>query len=118
MHDMSAFKLSEGLLWSLLELKTGQNKTSETPKVPFVANIKPCIFLYIYKQVEGFRLKCVVCCLKVWQIPDGGLTTPMTDAIVTLEGHSKRVGILAWHPSAFNILLTAGRIIYQKIFEN
>lgn len=32
----------------------------------------------------------------------------MTDAIVTLEGHSKRVGILAWHPSAFNILLTAG----------
>ncbi|MEQ2266925.1 Coronin-1C-A [Xenotaenia resolanae] len=32
----------------------------------------------------------------------------MTDAIVTLEGHSKRVGILAWHPCAFNILLTAG----------
>lgn len=48
------------------------------------------------------------CTVKVWQIPDGGLTTPMTEAIVTLEGHSKRVGILAWHPSAFNILLTAG----------
>lgn len=46
--------------------------------------------------------------VKVWQIPDGGLTTPMTEAIVTLEGHSKRVGILAWHPSALNILLTAG----------
>lgn len=49
------------------------------------------------------------CCLKVWQIPDGGLVSPMTEAIVTLEGHSKRVGILAWHPSAFNILLTAGK---------
>ncbi|KAM9836297.1 coronin-1B [Aulostomus maculatus] len=48
------------------------------------------------------------CTVKVWQIPDGGLTSPMTDAIVTLEGHSKRVGILAWHPTAFNILLTAG----------
>uniref|UniRef100_A0A4W6E793 Coronin n=1 Tax=Lates calcarifer TaxID=8187 RepID=A0A4W6E793_LATCA len=48
------------------------------------------------------------CTVKVWQIPDGGLTSPMTEAIVTLEGHSKRVGILAWHPTAFNILLTAG----------
>lgn len=48
------------------------------------------------------------CTVKVWQIPDGGLTSPMTDPIVTLEGHSKRVGILAWHPCAFNILLTAG----------
>ncbi|CAL8327308.1 unnamed protein product [Lota lota] len=46
--------------------------------------------------------------VKVWQIPDGGLTGPMTDPLVTLEGHSKRVGILAWHPTAFNILLSAG----------
>ncbi|XP_077354854.1 coronin-1B isoform X1 [Festucalex cinctus] len=46
--------------------------------------------------------------VQVWQIPDGGLTAPMTEAVVTLEGHSKRVGILAWHPTAFNILLTAG----------
>ncbi|CAB1345146.1 unnamed protein product [Coregonus sp. 'balchen'] len=44
----------------------------------------------------------------VWQIPDGGLTGPMTEPVVTLEGHSKRVGILAWHPTAFNVLLTAG----------
>ncbi|XP_072314614.1 coronin-1B [Eucyclogobius newberryi] len=46
--------------------------------------------------------------VKVWQIPDGGLTKPMTEAIVTLEGHSKRVGIIAWHPAALNILLSAG----------
>ncbi|XP_016335044.1 coronin-1B-like [Sinocyclocheilus anshuiensis] len=48
------------------------------------------------------------CTVKIWQIPDGGLTSPMSEAVVTLEGHSKRVGILAWHPSALNILLTAG----------
>lgn len=53
--------------------------------------------------------------LKVWQIPDGGLTSPMTEAIMTLEGHSKRVGILAWHPTAFNILLTAGNMIFHII---
>uniref|UniRef100_A0A4W5PTQ0 Coronin n=1 Tax=Hucho hucho TaxID=62062 RepID=A0A4W5PTQ0_9TELE len=48
------------------------------------------------------------CTVKVWEVPDGGLTGPMTEPVVTLEGHSKRVGILAWHPTAFNILLTAG----------
>ena len=47
-------------------------------------------------------------CVQVWQIPDEGLKAPMTEAVVTLEGHSKRVGILAWHPTALNILLTAG----------
>lgn len=46
---------------------------------------------------------------QIWHIPDGGLTSPMTEAVMTLEGHSKRVGILAWHPSALNILLTAGK---------
>lgn len=35
----------------------------------------------------------------------------MSEAVVTLEGHSKRVGILAWHPSALNILLTAGKLM-------
>lgn len=46
--------------------------------------------------------------VKVWQIPDGGLTKTLTESIVTLEGHSKRVGIISWHPSALNILLSAG----------
>jgi len=54
-------------------------------------------------------LVSVYCAQQVWQIPDGGLTSPMSEAAVTLEGHSKRVGILAWHPSALNILLTAGK---------
>lgn len=60
-------------------------------------------------RVSWANLVTVVCFWsQIWQIPDGGLTSPMTEAGVTLEGHSKRVGILAWHPSALNILLTAG----------
>lgn len=61
------------------------------------------------------RCYWLCCLLKVWQIPDGGLTGPMTEPVVTLEGHSKRVGILAWHPTAFNILLTAGNLIYLHL---
>ena len=58
------------------------------------------------------------CVSQVWQIPDGGLTGPMTEPLVTLEGHSKRVGILAWHPTAFNILLTAGKSIWFLLSDN
>ncbi|XP_030065052.1 coronin-1A [Microcaecilia unicolor] len=48
------------------------------------------------------------CTVMVWEIPDGGLTRPITEPIVTLEGHSKRVGIIGWHPTAQNILMSAG----------
>ncbi|CAJ0947290.1 unnamed protein product, partial [Ranitomeya imitator] len=48
------------------------------------------------------------CTVMVWQIPDSGLTIPLTDPVVVLEGHSKRVGIVTWHPTARNVLLSAG----------
>ncbi|XP_053562122.1 coronin-6 isoform X2 [Bombina bombina] len=44
----------------------------------------------------------------VWQIPDYTPVRSITEPIVTLEGHSKRVGIIKWHPSARNVLLSAG----------
>lgn len=46
---------------------------------------------------------------QVWQIPESGLTLSLTEPVVILEGHSKRVGIVAWHPTARNVLLSAGR---------
>ncbi len=57
-----------------------------------------------------------ICCFQVWQIPENGLVTPMAEPVVVLEGHSKRVGIITWHPTARNILLSAGeepRLIHQ-----
>lgn len=33
----------------------------------------------------------------------------MSEPVVTLEGHSKRVGIISWHPTARNVLLSAGK---------
>ena len=46
--------------------------------------------------------------MKVWQIPDGGITRTMTECVVDLVFHQRRVGIVLWHPSAQNILLSAG----------
>jgi coronin-1B/1C/6 len=48
------------------------------------------------------------CTVKVWQIPDGGVTRTMTETVVDLVKHQRRVGIVLWHPSAQNILLSAG----------
>uniref|UniRef100_A0A8C6G4V2 Coronin n=1 Tax=Mus spicilegus TaxID=10103 RepID=A0A8C6G4V2_MUSSI len=48
------------------------------------------------------------CTVMVWQIPENGLTLSLTEPVVILEGHSKRVGIVAWHPTAHIVLLSAG----------
>lgn len=48
------------------------------------------------------------CVVKVWQIPDGGISRTLTESIVDLQLHQRRVGLVLWHPSALNVLLTAG----------
>ncbi|XP_051749208.1 uncharacterized protein coro1cb isoform X1 [Ctenopharyngodon idella] len=48
------------------------------------------------------------CTVMVWQIPENGLTSALSEPVVVLEGHSKRVGIVTWHPTARNVLLSAG----------
>ncbi|XP_040053633.2 uncharacterized protein coro1cb isoform X1 [Gasterosteus aculeatus] len=48
------------------------------------------------------------CTVMVWQIPENGLSAPLSEPVVVLEGHSKRVGIVSWHPTARNVLLSAG----------
>lgn len=49
-----------------------------------------------------------VCSVKVWHIPDGGLIKTLTEPIVDLVYHQRRVGLVLWHPTAQNVLLTAG----------
>ncbi|XP_026875846.2 uncharacterized protein coro1cb isoform X1 [Electrophorus electricus] len=48
------------------------------------------------------------CTVMVWQIPENGLVAALSEPVVVLEGHSKRVGIVTWHPTARNVLLSAG----------
>lgn len=48
------------------------------------------------------------CTVKVWGIPEEGLTETITDPLLTLEKHTKKVGNLLFHPTASNVLLTAG----------
>ncbi|CAG9126324.1 unnamed protein product [Plutella xylostella] len=66
--------------------------------VPQEASLGPFLFL------SGSE-DCVV---KVWQIPDGGLSRTLTEPVLDLVYHQRRVGLVLWHPTAQNVLLTAG----------
>lgn len=48
------------------------------------------------------------CTVKLWHIPDGGLGGDLRDWIAELRGHKRRVGYVEWHPTARNVLFSAG----------
>jgi len=45
--------------------------------------------------------------VKLWQIPDGGVVGSLTDWIVDLRGHMKKISYVEWHPTAADILLSS-----------
>lgn len=45
---------------------------------------------------------------QIWRIPEGGLTEDVKESAIDLIGHRKKVGIIQWHPTANNILASAG----------
>ncbi|KAL1231614.1 Coronin-like protein [Trichinella spiralis] len=62
-----------------------------------------------YPFVMGTRARCSEdCTAKIWHIPDGGLVKPLKQPLMELAGHQKRVTSILWHPTANDILLTAG----------
>lgn len=44
----------------------------------------------------------------IWQIPENELVFLLTEPVVVLEGLTKRVGIITWHPTACSLLLSTG----------
>lgn len=54
--------------------------------------------------------------MKLWHIPDEGLTRTLVgkDALVTCSGHMKKLSTIKFHPTVQNILgsVSAGEYIY------
>ncbi|XP_074597900.1 coronin-2B-like [Brevipalpus obovatus] len=50
------------------------------------------------------------CTIRLWYIPDEGVSIkkPITESIMTLCEHKRRVSFIEWHPTADNILASAG----------
>lgn len=48
------------------------------------------------------------CTIKLWDIPEGGLTSSLSDYSIELLGHRRKITQLEWHPSTENVLISAG----------
>lgn len=56
--------------------------------------------------------------IKVWGIPEGGLTSNIKDPLVDLSNaHNKKVSLLRFHPTASNVLASVGGDSAVKIWD-
>ena len=56
----------------------------------------------VCSERERFRVQ-----VQVWKIPDSGLKENLIMARKELLGHSRRVGLIEWHPTARDVLLSS-----------
>ncbi|CRK92733.1 CLUMA_CG006239, isoform A [Clunio marinus] len=47
------------------------------------------------------------CTIKLWNIPEGGLTSTLSEFSSELLGHRRKITQLEWHPSTKNVLFSA-----------
>ncbi|XP_053691044.1 coronin-7 isoform X2 [Sabethes cyaneus] len=55
--------------------------------------------------------------VKIWAIPDGGLTEPTNEPEKELVAHSDKIYIIRYHPLAKNVFLTASYDMTLKIWD-
>ena len=55
------------------------------------------------------------CTVKIWQIPHIGLYRNLDEPVVDLVAHQRRVGLVMWHPTAQNVLLSAGNVTLSHL---
>ena len=55
--------------------------------------------------------------IKVWGIPEGGLTVNINEPLVDLHGHGRKVTLLRFHPSASNVLASTSADQTVKLWD-
>lgn len=61
---------------------------------------------YIYNAIKlifEFKFK-----IKIWRIPEEGLTSNLDACEAELLGHRRKVLHIEWHPTASNVMFSAG----------
>jgi len=54
---------------------------------------------------------------KIWQIPEGGLTSNLTTPVQSLSGHKRKVGTVNFNPVANNVLATSSTDFSIRIWD-
>lgn len=55
--------------------------------------------------------------IKIWGIPEGGLTENLADPLVDLRGHQRKVTLLRFHPTASNVLASTSADQTVKLWD-
>ncbi len=55
--------------------------------------------------------------VKLWQIPEGGLTKDLTEPLVDMRGHGRKVTLCKFNPTASNVLATCSGDQTVKIWD-
>ena len=55
--------------------------------------------------------------LRLWAMPEGSLTERTDQAAAVLKGHSKKVMLMQWHPSAEFTIASAGQAGGVRIWD-
>lgn len=94
------------IVWGYMTENTcGQKRDAFLPCLALAPPPDLWHFLSLSVQLKPRLLPLQV---RIWEIPDGGLKRNMTKALLELHGHSRRVGLVEWHPTTNNILFSAG----------
>ncbi|ESO90597.1 hypothetical protein LOTGIDRAFT_163798 [Lottia gigantea] len=74
---------------------------------------------YVFDPFDDSRL--VVCCddarIRVWRIPEGGLTENVEEPEMVLRGHTEKLYFAKFHPMAKDLLVTAAYHIKLKFWD-
>jgi coronin-1B/1C/6 len=54
---------------------------------------------------------------RIWNIPEGGLTSHLVDPVQTLIGHRRKVGTVNFHPTASNVVVTSSTDYSVKVWD-
>mmetsp|Transcript_11003 Transcript_11003/g.18414 ORF Transcript_11003/g.18414 Transcript_11003/m.18414 type:complete len:451 (-) Transcript_11003:81-1433(-) len=57
------------------------------------------------------------CYIKIWNVPDGGLTENLTEPVQALQGHRRKVGGVRFHPTAANVLASTSQDYTVKLWD-
>jgi len=89
------------------------------PKLPLVSGHKSPVLDIDWNPFNDNLIASVSedCTGKIWGIPEGGLTSTMTDPLQTLSGHKRKIGVVKFHPTANNLLATAAGDFSVKIWD-
>ncbi|KAI9905555.1 hypothetical protein PsorP6_013688 [Peronosclerospora sorghi] len=55
--------------------------------------------------------------IKIWGIPEGGLTESCVDPLVDLRGHGRKVTLIKFHPTANNVLASTSSDFTDRLWD-